>query len=357
MTSPSERRAHVVGLGLIGGSVALALKERGWAVSGHDANAAIQASALERGVISSSDFDDNVSFALVCTPAATVASIASALLSLSRNPELVVSDVAGVKGQIVGGIEDPRFLGGHPMAGSEMRGLDGARADLFVGATWVLTPTTDTPVSTYSKVLSIVRELGASVLALEAADHDRLVAMASHVPHVVAGSLMSEAQTMAQSDRALLQLAAGGFRDMTRISAGDPSIWPDVLFENAEAVTTGISQLVERLQKMAGFIHNRSRDELLEALNFAASARRALPGRSVADSDLVDLRIPVLDRPGVLAEVATLASDLAVNIYDVEIAHGVEGSGGVLLLAVARSEVGRLASALSDRGYRATVSS
>jgi len=112
------------------------------------------------------------------------------------------------------------------MAGSELRGLSGARADLFRGSTWVLTPTDRTSPETYSTLHGVLREIGANVVAVSAEDHDRLVAIASHVPHLLAGSLMNEASQVAEHDAVLLQLAAGGFRDMTRIAAGDPGIWP-----------------------------------------------------------------------------------------------------------------------------------
>ncbi len=118
------------------------------------------------------------------------------------------------------------------MAGSELRGLAGARANLFRGCTWVLTPTPLTAPATYRTVHGVLREMGANVVAVSADDHDRLVAIASHVPHLLAGALMNEASRVAEQDAVLLQLAAGGFRDMTRVAAGDPSIWPDMLFEN-----------------------------------------------------------------------------------------------------------------------------
>jgi prephenate dehydrogenase len=157
---------------------------------------------------------------------------------------------------------------------------------------------------------------------------------------------------MARSDGALLQLAAGGFRDMTRISAGDPSIWPDVLFENKAAVIRGIEGVQSRLKNLVSILENESREELVSSLTSAALARRQLPGRSAAVEHLAAIRVPVDDRPGVLAEVTTLASDLQINIFDIEIAHSMEGQPGVLLLSVDEGDALRLANALEDRGHR-----
>lgn len=351
MTSPDSLKAHVVGLGLIGGSVARALSANGWLVTGVDGNDDVSRLALDLGVVSSFEPAPDTTLAVVCTPAGVVAAVANELLAILESPDLIVTDVAGVKSSIVEAINDPRFIGGHPMAGSEMRGLEGSRADLFTGCTWVLTPGDETSADDYARLHSILRDFGASVMALQAKDHDRMVAMASHVPHLVSGALMNEASTMAESDGALLRLAAGGFRDMTRISAGDPSIWPDILFENSEAVLVGLKGIQARLGRLTSTLEARDRHALLNDLASAAEARRHMPGRTAESSNLTEVRIPVPDRPGVLAEVTTLASDLQINIFDIEIAHSVEGSPGVLLLSLETSEAPAMAKALRDHGF------
>ncbi|MEO9180515.1 MAG: prephenate dehydrogenase/arogenate dehydrogenase family protein, partial [Acidimicrobiales bacterium] len=216
MTSPSSRHAHVVGLGLIGASIALALRACGWSVTGVDADEDLTATALSTGIIDATVPSTELKVVFIATPAGAVSTIATAILTSNVRSDLIVTDVAGVKGSIVSTIDDPRFLGGHPMAGSEQRGLSGARDDLFRSCTWVLTPTQRTSARTYSTLHGILREFGANVVAIGADDHDRLVAIASHVPHLLAGSLMNEASLVAEEDAVLLQLAAGGFRDMTR---------------------------------------------------------------------------------------------------------------------------------------------
>ena len=352
MTSPSSRRAHVVGLGLIGASVALALSDAGWALSGSDADAAVQGAALKSGVVASTQLTDDVTLIVLATPAGVVAALAGALLAQSTDPALIVTDVAGVKGSIVRDVADPRFIGGHPMAGSEQRGLAGARADLFRSCTWVLTPTDATSPATYSVLHGILREIGANVVAIHADDHDRLVAIASHVPHLLAGTLMNEASQVAEQDAVLLQLAAGGFRDMTRVAAGDPAIWPDILFENRDAVAQSLEALEGRLRTLREALLDNGRDVISESLISAASARRQLPGRALNSDDLAYLRVKVSDEPGVLATVTMAASELLVNIYDIEIAHGIEGVGGTLLLAIDAQQTQLFGDALNALGFQ-----
>ncbi|MFI5035781.1 MAG: prephenate dehydrogenase/arogenate dehydrogenase family protein [Acidimicrobiales bacterium] len=353
MTSPGSRRAHVVGLGLIGASVARALTAAGWTATGQDADARAEADARSSAVVVPGGLDGDVTLVVVATPAGAVADVARAVLSAQSRDDLVVTDVAGVKSGIVDAVGDARFLGGHPMAGSEQRGLAGARADLFRGCTWVLTPTPETSPRTYSTLHGILREIGATVVAVGPEDHDRLVALASHVPHLVAGALMNEAARAAEEDAVLLQLAAGGFRDMTRVAAGDPSIWPDVLFENRAAVSRALASLEQRLAALRSALDHGERPVIEQSLRAAAQSRRRLPGRALSADNLAYLRVIVSDQPGQLSAVTTAASEMLVNIYDIEIAHGIEGVGGTLLLAVDAHQAEPFCAALGALGFSA----
>jgi prephenate dehydrogenase len=342
----------VVGLGLIGSSLALALADHGWLVTGADLDAAITDAALVAGVIVDSEPHEETSLVIVATPASVVADTAAKILAEHASPSMIVTDVAGVKGAIVDEVADPRFLAGHPMAGSELRGLAGARADLFQGCTWVLTPTSLTKPETYGTLHGILRELGANVVAVDADNHDRLVAVASHVPHLLAGALMNEASRIAEQDAILLQLAAGGFRDMTRVAAGDPSIWPDVLFENRVAISQSLQALEDRLSNLRVALSTDDHDTIAGDLTSAASARRQLPGRALHSEHLAYLRVAVSDQPGVLAAVTMAASEMLVNIYDIEIAHGIEGSSGTLLLAIDERQAESFRQTLVERGFK-----
>ena len=355
---PAPGRAAVVGTGLIGGSIGMALRARGWHVTGHDVDPERAERARRAGALDAVGVDHEAHVTFVATPLEAVAEeVAAVLARPRRGTEAVVTDVAGVKGPVVAAVDDPRFVGGHPMAGSEQVGLDGADPELFVGATWVLTPTEVTDPASYARLRSIVGSLGAEVLALSPAQHDVLVAVVSHVPHLTAAALMNLADRQAEQHAALLRLAAGGFRDMTRIAAGAPGIWPDVCADNAPAIVDAFDRLLADLTEVRDRVAGGDRAGLLEVLDRAAQARRSLPARAVRAERLVEIRVPVPDRPGVLAEGTTLAGDLAVNIADLEIAHSAEGDRGVLVLVVDAGGSERLRLALHGRGYRAVARS
>ncbi|MEO7570988.1 MAG: prephenate dehydrogenase/arogenate dehydrogenase family protein, partial [Acidimicrobiales bacterium] len=261
----------------------------------------------------------------------------------------------GVLILIVEAVAHARFIGGHPMAGSEQEGIDGADADLFAGAVWVLTPTPATDDSHLNVLRSVIRDLGADVVALTPEHHDALVAVVSHVPHLTAASLMRLADDRATEHRALLRLAAGGFRDMTRIASGHPGIWPDICAENRPAIVDVLDGLLAALTEVREIVADDDRSGLLAMLEQARSARANLPTRLSAVGDLCEVRVPVPDRAGVLAEVTTLAGTLDVNIADLEIAHSSEGERGVLILIVEAHAADRLRSGLVDHGYRPAV--
>ena len=348
-----SRRAGIVGTGLIGGSIGLALRRRGWHVTGVDRDPGRAARALELGALDAVGTDADADITFLATPVRALAGAARDALQTTRG---VVTDVGSVKASVVAAVGDARFLGGHPMAGSEQEGVDGADPDLFAGAVWVLTPTASTDQATYAAVRAVVGDdLGADVVALTPEHHDALVAVVSHVPHLTAASLMDLADERATEHRALLRLAAGGFRDMTRIAAGHPGIWPDICAENRDAIVEVLDGLVASLQAVRTVVADDDREGLLSVLERARAARVNLPSRFASAEDLCEVRVPVPDRPGVLAEVTTLAGALDVNIADLEIAHSSEGDQGVLILLVDAAAAERLRTGLAEAGYRPAV--
>lgn len=348
-TAPAAAgRACVVGVGLIGGSVGLALRARGWHVTGRDTDPDRLARALQLGAIDEAGDGRDADITFIATPVAVVVEEARKALAGGG----LVTDVASVKASIVASVDEARFVGGHPMAGSEQLGLDGADASLFEGATWVLTPTPTTDPGGFTRLRDVLISLGANVVAVSPDDHDALVAVVSHVPHLTAAALMTLASEQAEEHAALLRLAAGGFRDMTRIAAGHPGIWPDICSANRPAIVAALDRLIESLERVRGMVDSDQQEGLLALLQSAHVARRNLPVRPVRPEDLVELRVPIPDRPGALAEVTTLAGELGVNIEDLAIAHSVEGKGGTLLLVVDARSADLMRGALLARGFR-----
>lgn len=354
-TPDGPKRVTIIGLGLIGGSIGLALRAAGWQVSGVDATATAVEQALNLGVIDSPGLDPESTITFVAVPVRAVAEQVRRALAETAG---VVTDVGSAKASVVAEVTagaEGRFVGGHPMAGSEQLGLEGANPLLFEGAVWVLTPTTETDSDHFATAAAVVRSLGAEVVALEPARHDALVAVVSHVPHLTAAALMGIADERASEHGALLRLAAGGFRDMTRIAAGTPSIWPDICAENETAILEVIDRLTAELGGLRSMISEGDRTGLLGALERAQAARRNLPSRVVRPDQVTEVRIPVPDRDGVIAEVATLASDLTINIADIEVAHSSEGDRGVLILLVDTPKAEAYREALVARGFRPSL--
>ena len=348
----TQRRANIIGLGLIGGSVGLALRERGWHVTGDDHDASRVDRALALGALDAAGMDDGAEVTFVATPVLTVVDQVKRALAETTG---IVTDVGSVKGAIAAAIEDPRFVGGHPMAGSELEGLDGADASMFTGAVWVLTPVATTADDTFARTASIVAELGADVVALPPDRHDQVVAVVSHVPHLAAATLMGLAAERAEEHAALLRLAAGGFRDMTRIASGHPGIWLDICAENRVAILGGLDGLIEGLRRMREIVRDDDRDALHDRLRRAREARANLPTRGTQPSELAEVRIPIPDRTGAAAEVFTLAAELGVNIASFEVVHSVEGNRGVAIVLVDALAADLFRGGLLARGFRPAV--
>ncbi len=348
-------RALVVGVGLIGGSIALALRRAGWVVLGRDRSASTLEQALELGVIDEIAPDGPVHGVDVTFVATPVGVIAEEIQRSLADTDGLVTDAGSVKSGLLQLMGDSRYIGGHPMAGSELEGVAGARADLFEGRTWVLTPVASTDNDALARVRSIVSSFGAEAVFLAPEAHDSMVAVVSHVPHLTAASLMGLAASASDEHRGLLRLAAGGFRDMTRIAAGSPAIWPDICFENALAITTELDSLIGSLTRIRDIVANDDREQLLAVLERARAARVALPARFSRTDELSEIRVPIADEKGALARITTLAAELDVSIADIEIAHSVEGDEGVLIMLVERENGVRLVEGLTAAGYHPSL--
>ena len=346
------RRANVIGLGLIGGSIALALRARGWVGAGDDSDDDTAKRALSSDVVDQLGIDPDAEISFVATPVLASAAAVDRALRVTTG---VVTDVGSVKAPIVTAASDPRFLGGHPMAGSEIDGLDGAEADLFNGAVWVITPDDATDDATIAAVSNVLRSMGAEVVGLTPAAHDRLVAVVSHVPHLTAASLMGVAANRAEEHPALMRLAAGGFRDMTRVASGPPDIWLDICAENRDAITAALSELIERLEGLRSMVASEDRAALEQRLTDARHARANLPARVLHPEELAEVRIPIPDRAGAAAEVFTLAAELDVNLASFEVVHEAERRLGVAVVLVDQSAAELFRGGLMARGFRPAV--
>ena len=335
-------RIAVIGLGLIGGSIALAVRERlGAETAGWDLDPSATAAAAQRGAIgvqcrSVADAVGGADAAFVAAPVGALPDLVAEVLRCAGE-QCVVTDVGSTKRAIVASQDDLRFVGGHPLAGAETAGIAHARADLFDGATWYLTPTTMTEGILYERLYRLLSSLGARPVAIDAADHDAILALVSHLPHVLANVLVDQAASVLGADGDRLPATGPSFRDATRVAGANSSIWTDIYMSNSDALTATIDQTLERLGAVRAALAARDEAAITSWNEDAAADRRALVQAQVA-GELYELRVSVPNSPGVVAELALELARAGVNITDMALYPAPDMSEGVVALWIAGQE-------------------
>lgn len=357
----------VVGLGLIGASLAATISKSDPDVEvfGVDVDSRTCGEAISRGWVANacapeseafSDFvKDRADLVVLATPVAAV----DDYLRLLRDWDYrgVITDTLSTKAHILAATAEilpyrRNYVPGHPMAGSEKNGIDGARPDLFEGANWILCPDADTPPEHFQRLHELITSLNARVVAIAPDEHDDSIAVVSHVPHIIAASLVQLAHRHADEQQSLMRLAAGGFKDSTRIAAGSSKLWCGIAFDNACALTSGLREMQGIIGDFADAIDAHDREATTRLLEEAAQARRALPAAWVPSTDkLLEVRIPMSDRKGVVAEVTTIASSAGCNIQSIEIDHITEDRAVLSLVLTDEGDVGKLSAQLIGVGF------
>jgi prephenate dehydrogenase len=355
-------RAAVLGVGLIGGSIGLAARERlrcevvGWGPNRPTVDRAVELGAIDRPAGSVGEACAGADVVFCAGPVAALPGLARAALEAS-GPETVVTDAGSTKRQIVAALgDDERFVGGHPLAGAETAGVDNARADLFEGARWYLTPTERTGGILYDRLQRTIAGLGARPQAIDAEVHDRMMATVSHLPHVVANALAGQAAAELTRDSERMPEVGPSFRDATRVAGSNPSIWADIFAANRDATAAAVDDLVSRLRE-AGELIRSGEPAALAAWHAEAGAdRRRLIGSELAGGPLHELRVVVANRPGTVAELALALGEAGVNIEDMALHPATDMKSGAISLWVAGEERAERATELvRGLGHSATV--
>jgi prephenate dehydrogenase len=355
-------RAAVLGVGLIGGSIGLAAKERlqcevvGWGPNRPTVDRAVKLGAIDRPADSVGEACAGADVVFCAGPVAALPELAREALEAS-DAETVVTDAGSTKRQIVAALgDDERFVGGHPLAGAETAGVDNARADLFEGARWYLTPTERTGGILYDRLQRTIAGLGARPQAIDAEVHDRMMATVSHLPHVIANALAGQAATELTRDSERMPEVGPSFRDATRVAGSNPSIWADIFAANRDATVAAIDDLVARLGE-AGELIRSGEPAALTAWHAEAGAdRRRLIGSELAAGPLHELRVVVANRPGTVAELALALGEAGVNIEDMALHPATDMKSGAISLWVAGEEQAeRAAELVRGLGHSATV--
>lgn len=359
MTSPE--RVGIVGTGLIGTSVGLAALRAGDEVRGTDVDPHHRAEAGERlGVRIGGDIGELARWASLIVVATPIAAVAGSVLeALAASLDVLVTDVASVKStlatEIASRVGDAtasaRYIGGHPMGGTERTGPTYAAAGLLDGATWILTPSPENRGEDVQRVEAWVRRLGADPVRLSAERHDRLVATVSHLPQIASTALMNLAAGREAGEPDALILAAGGFRDLTRLAASNPALWAEILTANRDEVLAAIDEFVDVLGEVRDRVSASDCASVEGTFARAKESRLGLTTRARVRSGVAVLLVPMPDRPGALAAITTALG--TVNIEDVQIVHSTEGGAGMAHLTVAIGAVQEATEALASAGHAA----
>ncbi len=341
------RTLGIVGVGLIGGSVGLAARASGWEVVGVDAPNVLE-EAVALGAIDRASTLKEVRGTDLVTLAAPISKTTDIVGDLAPTDALV-TDVASAKNAIVREAEKRglRFVGGHPMAGSQLSGVANAKADLFSGARYFLTPTENTGPDDYREVAAFVREIGATPTAVDPEKHDLLMAALSHLPHLMAAALLKVASDISPE---ALSFAGPSFRDLTRVGASNPQLWSDILAENAPALGEALAAFAGAMAQLGSEIQDKQKME--NRFMAAHEAYDALGGILVEKSgENADIAIPVENRPGVFAEVTTLMGSNDINILDLYVRHS-NTERAALVLTLDSKAAPRARSLLAEAGFR-----
>ncbi len=354
-------RISVIGTGLMGTSVALAARAHGDDVAGWDVDPDVLERAAARDAVdpreSLEDAVREAEFVVVAAPIAQLPTAVAAVLAATT--DATVTDLGSTKASVLRAADgSPRFVGGHPICGSETRGPEHASASLFAGATWFLTPDAHTDPARHRLVHTFAAALGATPVAIDADAHDRLVAMTSHVPHVLANIVANQTGAARVEGHEPLAHAGGSLRDMTRIAGANPRIWVDIYLDNADAIRTALQEHRRRIEQVEAALERGDAGFLARWVGEASQNRRRMLDREYPDpGELQRLRVHVPDRPGVLAGITQALGAERINIEDFELHHVSPERGGTLTLLVGgEDEANRAAALLESQGYSVVVS-
>ncbi len=350
------RNITIVGVGLIGGSLGLAFKrlDRDLRIAGVGQPATLKR-AKELGAIDwgfpyeSLDLGvKSADMVFFCTPIFRILELLGEVGQYAK-PGTLITDVGSTKAEIAAAAERllPKglfFIGGHPMAGSEKRGVDAADPLLFQNVIYVLTPGKDVPLKLCDDFASLLEGIGARVVVTGPHTHDMVAAAVSHLPQMIAVALVKMVGELDQENPLFLRLAAGGFRDLTRIASSSYKVWRDICQTNSLQITEMIDRFIAELQRLRDKV---STEQLEEDFDFANLTRGSIPKDSKGFlHPLYEILVVVEDKPGVIAEISTTLAQGEINIKDIEVLKVREGEAGTLRLAFESEEAAEQAIAL-----------
>jgi len=353
--SPQIQSVKIVGAGLIGTSIALALAHHGVFVSIDDSDS--KTLALAKDLLApylKAEDEERREFDLViiATPPASVVSALKA--EFATNSKSIFIDVSSVKTNLIQEIDAlpalaERFVGTHPMAGREVSGASSAQADLFNGRAWIMTPTTNSSPRAMAVAKELIQALGASSYEMSAQEHDHLMARISHLPQIASTLIASEIQELGAG----LELSGQGLRDMTRIAGSNGALWSEILLENKDEVLNTLDKFISKALALKGAISESKQEEIKTLFLKGNSGRAKVSGKHGAKPrNYLHLLVVIKDEPGALSQLFTECAQIKANIEDLSIEHSPGQESGLITLAFSPEDGERVEAHLKKEDWK-----
>ncbi len=346
----SNTTIAIIGVGLMGGSLGLAARERldvprviGYSRTARTLKQALELGAItdEAGSVEEAAADADIIF--VATPVRSILEVIRQVMAAS-GPGTIVTDIGSTKSGLMHALtaaEEKRFIGGHPVCGSETAGVGNSREELFDNATWFLTSGKGVDPSNYERLHGFISRIGALPTAIDPDAHDRIMALVSHLPHVLANSAMNQVGGVNLDGREALLSAGPSFKDLTRVAGSNPNVWTDIFMENRRWLGEALHEHRDSIDRIIAAVEAGDETALTAMISeAAANHNRMLEAEQLIPSELFVVKVPVFDRPGVFSQVTVVLGNAGINIEDLSFHRISAEQGGVLSLVVSGSETG-----------------
>ncbi|GIN21096.1 MAG TPA: prephenate dehydrogenase [Bacillus bacterium] len=346
-----DKRVLIIGVGLIGGSIALAIKKEhpGAYIIGYDLNEENCRLAERMNIIDecSPSFEKEAvksDLIILACPVEEVEQKICQLAELPLKPEAIITDVGSTKVKIMEKSAVLRkkgavFIGGHPMAGSHKSGAGSARKHLFENAFYILTPAKDTNEEIVCELKDWLKGTGANFVIMEPEEHDMITGVVSHLPHLIAAGIVSQVEKHSGINERVRWLAAGGFRDITRIASSSPAMWGDIVKHNQSSLLSLIDEWIDEMKHIKELVQSGNKNNIYNYFANAKKFRDSLPVRARGAIDaFYDLYVDVLDKPGVISHVTTILAEKKISLTNIRILEAREDVFGVLRLSFQTEE-------------------
>lgn len=361
------KKIAIFGVGLIGGSLALCYKGKPeFTVVGHSPNPNSVQKLLKRNVVdyattNMAEAVDGADYIFLCVPVGNLEEYVQKLMNLPLKKGCIITDVGSTKASITESaaahLKDGYFfIGGHPMAGSERHGVEAASSHLFENAFYVLTPAEGTPQAEVDRLTSLLSITKAQIVQVGAREHDDIVGAISHLPHIIAVALVNQIRGYNESNPLYQNLAAGGFRDITRIASSEPTIWRDILVNNRGVLLKLLKDWNEEISRFVQLLEMSDGEGIAEQFQLAGEFRSKLPERRKGVlTSLFDIYVDIPDHPGIIGSITSLLGNSRINLSNIQIIESREDVPGILRLSFRSQEEADRASALLGNQYAVHV--